>query len=211
MVSRRIKGEAAPAAAKVEHALARQDAQIAAQILELRGPGRRQIILALFEIGAGVDHPRIEPELEKRVRPIVVKRDRLPVPRAGMQRIREVPQPPPAFAGRRRYRPTRDVEPGSQQFPIHSSARRQRIGQLHAAPRLPTTSTSPRRNASASVRSSGARAAVHVHPGASALSTQLAAGRPATALHRAIGKIHFPAERPQKGIRKTDLLRRFQQ
>ena len=69
---RRIDREGAPAAAEIEHRLAGLQPQSPAAHLELVDLRLGEIIVPFREIGAGVDHLRIEPERIEGVRHVIV-------------------------------------------------------------------------------------------------------------------------------------------
>ena len=86
MVLRRVDRQGAPAAADVEQAHARAQPQLATHMLELGLLGLRQGFVASREIGAGIDHRRIEPARIEVVGDVVVILDRLAVRTAGVLR-----------------------------------------------------------------------------------------------------------------------------
>ena len=71
--SRRMTDEPTPAAADVEEALARLQAQLAANHLQLVALRLRDIVLPIGVVGAGVDHFRVEEERVELVRQVVVE------------------------------------------------------------------------------------------------------------------------------------------
>src|SRR4030095_11335698 len=79
VVLRGPDAESAPAAADVEHPLARLQAQLAADQIELVGVRLLESCLGGAVVGAGVDHQRIEEQGVEVVRDVVMVRDRLRV------------------------------------------------------------------------------------------------------------------------------------
>src|SRR5580692_12101050 len=75
--------EGAPAAADVEQGFSGLEPQFAADHIELVGLRCRKIVVPVFEIGAGVDHLRIEKEFVKSIGEVVVIMDVLLVARLG--------------------------------------------------------------------------------------------------------------------------------
>ena len=75
VVLSRVAGERAPAAADVEHRLARLEPQLAADHVELLPLRRVEIVAPVVEIGAGVDHVLIEPQGVERIGDVVVVGD----------------------------------------------------------------------------------------------------------------------------------------
>ena len=75
VVLRRVADEPAPAAADVEEALARLQAQLAADHLQLVALRLRDVVVPVGVVGAGVDHLRIEEERVEVVRQVVVELD----------------------------------------------------------------------------------------------------------------------------------------
>ncbi len=69
----RMADQPAPAAADVEQRFARAEPQLAARHVELRDLGRGEVRFPIPEIGAGIDHLRIEKERVEGVRDVIMK------------------------------------------------------------------------------------------------------------------------------------------
>src|SRR5258708_8418824 len=74
-----IDGQASPTAADIQQTLTGAQAQLAANILELAFLGGVYIVTRRGEVGAGVDHARIQPEGIKIVGAVVVIGNGLPI------------------------------------------------------------------------------------------------------------------------------------
>src|SRR6266446_598344 len=75
----RVNDQGAPTATDVEQTLARTKAQLAAEIIEFAFLRHVKVVVSRDEIGAGINHSRIEPQTVKIIRDIVMKRDRAPI------------------------------------------------------------------------------------------------------------------------------------
>ncbi|MNS89316.1 hypothetical protein D3C72_1233250 [compost metagenome] len=75
VIAGRPAGQSAPAAADVEHALARLQPQLAADAIQLLLLGRLQRRIVSGEVGAGIDHLRVEEEAVEVVTDIIVELD----------------------------------------------------------------------------------------------------------------------------------------
>jgi hypothetical protein len=78
----RPEDERAPAAPDVEQALARPEAQLGEDVVELLLLGALEIVGLVLEVSAGVDHVAVEEERVELVRDVVVVLDRLTIVRA---------------------------------------------------------------------------------------------------------------------------------
>src|SRR5437667_12831716 len=80
----RVNDQGAPTATDVEQTLAGTQAQLAAEIIEFAFLRRVEVVVLRDELGAGINHSRIEPETVKIIRDIVMKRDCAPI---ALQRV----------------------------------------------------------------------------------------------------------------------------
>src|SRR5262249_61488223 len=84
-----MNNKAPPAAAYIKQAFAGAQSELAAQVIEFALLSRVEFIVGSFEIGAGIDHPLIEPECIKVVRYIVMIGYRLAI---AFDRVKFSPQ-----------------------------------------------------------------------------------------------------------------------
>src|SRR5579884_124517 len=77
--ARRVHDKSTPATADIQQPLARTKPQLAANVFELLLLRGSYIVVGRFEIGAGIHHRWVEPQLVKVVGEIVVKADCLAV------------------------------------------------------------------------------------------------------------------------------------
>src|SRR6267154_2776218 len=73
---RRVHYETAPSAAYVEQPFSRLEAQLAADQIELRFLRDIERVVRRAEIGAGINHSLVEPELVETVADVIMKMDR---------------------------------------------------------------------------------------------------------------------------------------
>ena len=74
-LARRADHEGAPAATDVEQRLARLHADLGEDVVDLLLLGRGQVLVAVLEIGAGIDHGRVEEQAVELVGNVVVVTD----------------------------------------------------------------------------------------------------------------------------------------
>src|SRR5207237_10738991 len=72
IVLRGIDEQPAPATADIQQTLPRSQAQLATKVLHLVFLCRLQVVIRRSEVGAGVNHARIQPERKKIVGAVVV-------------------------------------------------------------------------------------------------------------------------------------------